>query len=366
MSANYLTTNKPYLSALEGWRGIVSCFVMMFHFYIFFADTLFIPYAYMGVDFFFILSGFIISRQYEAGIATRGVSFMKFAIRRLGRLYPLYIFSIVMFVAVNHFYIVPTNPKEEMIHIGMGPDLVWQLLLQLTMLGNIGGMVMPWNGPAWSVSVEWIVNLGFFFLAWKLRRIPALLWAAIAIFCAIYLIDYSPQHLNLIMADQPFFNPTLARGFLGFALGALIFRFHHSLPKLSWFTLHMLDALLIIATMILIAYYDSEFVVGIDYLFLFILFPQFIILSLYRASWVGRIASLPPFTFLGKISYSIYLLHLPLGYFYMYSPFFQQLNLTRPMFGLVYIALVLLVSILTYYFLETPFRLLSRRFSRNI
>jgi len=335
---------------------------LLFHFYVFFADEPFVPYAFLGVDFFFILSGFIITRQYEATIATHATGFKKFAVRRLARLYPLFIFSIALFLFVNHVYIEQTSIGETAVDLGEGPVFAWNVLMQLTMLGNIGGMIMPWNGPAWSVSVEWIVNLMFFAVVWKVRRIPTIAWIGMIVFCTVYLIDYSPKSLNLIYADPAIFNPTLARGLLGFALGALIFRYHTSLPALPWLNIFIMDMVLIGAVVLLITYYhSSSFVVGVDYVFLLLLFPPLITISLYRKSLIGWFLSLPPFTFLGKISYSLYLLHLPIGYAYQYSPYIHSLGLTRPMYGLVYVALVIVISTITFVLLETPFRLAGRR-----
>lgn len=364
--SSHLITTKSHLTALEGWRGIVSIMVLLFHFYYFFAPAPFVPWAFLGVDFFFILSGFIIARQYELAIGSREVSFLQFLIRRGTRLYPLYVFSIGLFLVINHFYIEKTEIRDSAIAIGMGPTLIWQLTVQATMLGNALGMPAPWNGPAWSVSVEWIVNLLFFFFTWKLRRIPTLMWICVIGFCTMYLIDHSPKTLHLIIAEPAFFNPTIARGLLGFGIGALIYRFHHSLPRISSFTLHLADVILVAAILTLIGYYNDQFVISIDYVMVFFVFPPLIIISLYKNSWVGRVTSLFPFTYLGKISYSMYLLHVPLGYFYQFSPLFQNLNLGKPLYGLGFVVLVIGCSTLTYLFLETPARVLGRRISRDV
>ena len=358
MEPKHLTTDKNYLPALEGWRGVVALFVVLFHFFLQFSDTAFAEYGYLGVDFFFILSGFIISRQYEALIAMHEISFSEFCIKRLSRLYPLYIASIGFFLYVNAKVLLPLHMGSA-VDFGMGPTYSWRLFLQLTMLGNLGGMAEPWNGPAWSVSVEWIVNLVYFALIWQFRPLPnVFLWCGIII-CTIYLINISPHSLHLPFATTPVFNPTIARGIVGFSLGTLIFRYHTRLPALPWIALFLLEIHLAIATIGLLYLHDYPFIVSDDYALQLFLFPALIIVSLYRQSMIGWFFSMPPFRFLGRISYSVYLLQIPVGYAFIYSGHFNYLQ--KPSTGIMLLLILLATSTVSYLLIETPFRYLGRR-----
>lgn len=360
---NHLITDKNYIAPLEGWRGVVSVFVVLFHFYGFFSPTQFASYGYLGVDFFFILSGFIISRQYEASIALHTISFPKFCIKRLARLYPLYIFSIGLFVYINATVLIPKHFNNA-IAFGMGPTYSWRLFLQFTMLGNIGGMAEPWNGPAWSVSVEWVVNLIYFFLVWHFRRIPSyLLWSGIVI-CTVYLINLSQHSLNLFISTTPIFNETIARGIVGFSIGVLLFRYHSKLPVVPVLFLLLFEAALTAVTLTLVHFHTYPSIISVDYIFQLIIFPAIIAVSLYRKSLTGWFFGLPQFRFLGRISYSIYLLHLPIGYVFMYSGKFDYL--LKPMSGYMYLMIVLGISTLSYVFLETPFRFLGRKLAQRV
>ena len=355
---NHLITSKTYLAPLEGWRGVVSMFVVLFHFYAMFSSTQFAGYGYLGVDFFFILSGFIISRQYEGAIALRTVSFHHFCIKRIARLYPLYIISIGCFLAVNAYVLKPLHYGNA-VDFGMGPNFIWRLFLQLTMLGNIGGMLEPWNGPAWSVSVEWIVNLLYFSLVWQFRIVPSyLLWASIAV-CSIYLINLSPHTLHLSMANTPIFNETIARGIVGFSLGVLIYRYHLRLPVIPWVFLFCFEIVLAATTVTLLYFHDYPSIISDDYIFQLFIFPAIIIISLYRKSLIGWFFGLPQFRFLGRISYSVYLLHLPIGYIFTYSTYFKHLE--KPMLGAMFIMVTLGVATISYVLLEVPFRYLGKR-----
>lgn len=352
---SHLNTGQGYIPSLEGCRGVAAFMVALYHFYGFFADTQFATSGYLAVDFFFILSGFIIARQYEPSIAGRKLNFSTFAIRRLARLYPLYIFSIALFLVINIVYLKPNNILNA-IDFGMGPRFLWNIILQLTMFTNIGGMAAPWNSPAWSVSVEWVVNLLFFFGVWKMRGMPNFLLWALTLLCSLYLINVTPKTLNAAIADQAFFNVTIARGIVGFSLGVLIYHYLQNLPVLLGRRLLVIEAIVFILTVFLLHVHEYLFV---DYALQLLLFPALIIVMLYKDSWVGKCFALAPFTFLGRISYSIYLLHLPLGYIYKYSGYFETVD--KPYYGFLFIVLMLIACTLSYELLEKPARKLGRK-----
>ncbi len=353
---SHLITDKSYLAPLEGWRGVVALCVVSFHFSNLFFNEHWTPFGYLGVDFFFILSGFIIARQYEAGIAMRTVSFRTFAIRRLARLYPLYIVSIGAALLIDH-YMIPWNSPLKIIDFGMGPNFVAWILAQLTMTGSITHMAQP-NGPIWSVSAEWIVNLAFFALVWHYRRISTILLWLIVGFTAAYLINISPHSL-----ETPTHFVPIGRSILGFCFGWLIFRYHQRLPRIPVIFLYPLEIALLIATLMLASNHQALLVYGVDYMFQLVLIPLLLVVSLYRFGLICFIFSLPVMTFLGRISYSIYLLHYPLTYFMVHTQ--SILAIGYPWLGVYYVASLLVLSVLSYLFIETPGRWLGRKLTRQ-
>ncbi len=355
---HYLISDKPYIAPLEGWRGIVALFVVSYHFSKLFFDEDWTPWGYLGVDFFFILSGFIISRQYEARIATHTISFRKFAVRRIARLYPLYIISIGFFLWVDHAVIAPLH-KVQTMDFGWGPTFVYRVFLQLTMLGNLTVMAQP-NGPVWSVSVEWIVNLAFFFIVWNLRRIPNIMLMIIIAVSTVYLINLSPHTLQSTSWSAP-----MIRGIIGFSLGCLIFRYHNKLPNLTSQSLHLLEKILIVLTAAALWFHDYPFIMSTDYLFQLFIFPSIITISLYRKGWIRLLFSLPLMTYLGRISYSIYLLHYPLAYMMEYTPSIHNMFGPKPHLGIAYICVLLTLSTFSYVLIETPGRYIGKKISQR-
>lgn len=350
-SPSYLITGQNYLPSLEGWRGVVALCVVSYHFSKLFFGTEWTSCGYLGVDFFFILSGFIITRHYEASIALRTINFKAFAIRRLSRLYPLYIVSIAFFVLVNVYVIEPLYPVK-IVDFGMGPTFAFHAFLQLLMLGSLSDLAQP-NGPVWSVSVEWMVNMAFFALIWRYRRIPnPALWIVMAL-AMLYLFHASPHVLQSQAGGI-----AICRGIAGFILGSLLFRHHRDLPDITPRVLHLVEAMLFAVVVALMYFHDDLLDYCVDYIFQLVLFPALILISLYRQGHICRIFSSQAITFLGRISYSIYLLHYPLAYGMAYTPWIRVMG--YPWLGISYIVVLIALSTLSYKFIERPGRYIGR------
>src|SRR5687768_3329218 len=88
--------------ALDSWRGIAACLIVFFHFrnftYSHLASVDIINHAWLFVDFFFVLSGFVITASYQNRLE-QGYSLRRFIFLRLGRIYPLHIFMLMAFLA---------------------------------------------------------------------------------------------------------------------------------------------------------------------------------------------------------------------------------------------------------------------------
>ncbi|MDB5491522.1 MAG: acyltransferase 3 [Micavibrio sp.] len=111
----------------------------------------FLQKGYLAVDFFFILSGFILVHVYGAALAAGRVGLREFYGRRLARLYPLHFLTLVFFGALYVLRWVPApSPDTWLAHLFMvqswGPNPLWPRAL---------------NGPSWSISAEWLAYLCF-------------------------------------------------------------------------------------------------------------------------------------------------------------------------------------------------------------
>ena len=172
MRAKHPSSAAQYVPALTGIRALAALLVLGMHTEQNVPaglDSLlpFFARGYLGVDFFFVLSGFIITHVYFASLASPSRSAVQiFLWHRLIRLYPVHITvlaGLVAIVSLAHAAGFTFNNPQE-----------WQwneLLWQLTLLHAWGVTASPgWNAPSWSISAEWFAYLLFPLLA------PALVW----------------------------------------------------------------------------------------------------------------------------------------------------------------------------------------------
>src|SRR5262245_54893056 len=173
MRAKHPSNAAQYVPALTGIRALAALLVLGMHTEQNVPaglDSLlpFFARGYLGVDFFFVLSGFIITHVYFSSLASPSRSAVQiFLWHRFIRLYPVHITVLAGLVAIVSVAraagFTLNNPQE------------WQwnnLLWQLTLLHAWGVTASPgWNAPSWSISAEWFAYLLFPLLAPALMRV---------------------------------------------------------------------------------------------------------------------------------------------------------------------------------------------------
>ena len=147
---------KQTFAALDGVRGIAALAVMMFHiaWWPHFGRPF--PSAYLAVDLFFALSGFVVAHAYSPRLS-QGMSPWGFLRLRVVRLWPLYALGLAVGVAavigfrLAHDQAVgaPSLAKHLGFHL---------LFLPLLIGGAMSGQLFPFNGPSWSLSFEVLIN----------------------------------------------------------------------------------------------------------------------------------------------------------------------------------------------------------------
>ena len=145
-------------AVLDAWRGICACLVVLVHVPVahVFHDAQRFVNMQLFVDFFFVLSGFVIYHAYGQRLTTErsGVGFM---IRRFGRVWPLHAAVLAGFVALELVKLAATHVMSLTLDgVPFTADRSWSALvsnLVLTQAFDLHGMT-TWNGPAWSIGVE--------------------------------------------------------------------------------------------------------------------------------------------------------------------------------------------------------------------
>ena len=284
--------NAPtaHLRALHAWRGVAAIVVAASHF-----NTT----GYIGggqvaanaerlVDFFFVLSGFVIAYAYRDRLQRGEIAY--FLVRRIGRLWPLHIATLAIIVLMA----LAGRQIGFTVH-----GWTWSSLPATVTLTHSWGFLdrNVWNGPSWSISTEMFAYLLFAFLAW---RTPARLLdsvCAAAILVSIWiLVAFSPEGMR---STHDF---GLARCVLGFMTGVL----GHSMWSAGLRLKGEIAA--VIVTSVAVVFLP----LSLDALTV----PLFLWLVLAFAEDSGPVSGLlsRPFPqMLGTVSYSIYMIHYPIN-----------------------------------------------------
>lgn len=371
--------NKTYVHNLTALRGIAALLVVVYHINLVFRGALcgglitgFLSQLYLMVDLFFMISGFVMCHVYGDWFKERisFTNFMRFGIARFARIYPMYLVSLTVLVLVVIYYQARVGETPELfkntfdfatIPLNM---LLLQSMNTLTYLG--------WNIPSWSVSVEWWVYLVFpflIFLSAKYSR-PAssvlvlVLCATGYVAISIWLYNVSPLVTAGVLEKDyrsidVTFNYGLFRCLLGFIIGMVI---HRYFVRGKYKNLLASDsAVFILLVMLLVALHFSI----PNYITVWI-FPALILGVAYGSERANRLLSHPFLTQLGELSYSIYLIHMPLLYaFILFLLFVPDAHYTLPLstqpllawaMAYAFISLTLAVAYFSYTCIEVPAR----------
>ena len=279
--------------ALDSWRGICACMVALFHFDVI-SHLSFLPltrHAYLFVDFFFVLSGFVIASNYRSRLA-EGFGIGRFLILRLGRIYPLHLVTLLLFI--------PIDAAKD----GIGPNLLQAIVTNLLLLQGLGVNPQNWlNFASWSISAEFAAYVIF---AAVVSRIGPAIWPWLLPIMAgpIVLATISPDGMNAT------YDYGLVRCLYGFALGVLSFDLRERFPVLRARLTTSGETLLETASFLLVIAYVSLAGGSVALQVASPLVFTLVVLVFAReAGAVSRKLTVPFMLVIGTLTYSIYMLH---------------------------------------------------------
>lgn len=316
---------RSKLASLEGLRGILALTVCAGHLGL---NTLGAKYGWsvkfdLAVDVFFAISGFVLARAYYLGRR----SFRDLLVSRVARLYPLHLATMLWCLWLSF-------------PAGFDAALFWQ---NLVLAHNLGLPPNRWafNFPSWSISVEMAVSLSFFVIMLRDRSYlaPALLLAGLLLEAIAIASGMTPalNHLGI-------FNSGLVRGVGGFCLGSSAYLLTLKAPGVCA-RFGRFGGLAVAALV-------PFFVLQSWSLAIAALFALTVFFSVLACGSHGGMPLLSsrPFVWLGEVSYSVYLLHIPI--------YWTATSVLGPrVYGagkIALIAAVLLAAHVSYRLLELP------------
>lgn len=367
MSVGFADTKWHY-AILDGLRGVAALMVVAFHLFEAHAASRFeqiINHGYLAVDFFFVLSGFVIGYAYDD--RWRSMSTMEFFKRRLIRLHPMIVVAMVLGALMFYAQAGTVFPKVQDTPLWL---MVVVMAIGMTLI-PVGaaldirgwGEMHPLNGPAWSLFYEYVANILY---ALFVRKFSKAMLASCVFVAACVLVHYcvtgpngdviggwsiepAQMRIGLTRLLYPFFAGlllsrvvTVGRYKHAFLLSGAIIVVALALPRVGGSTDLWKNGL-----------YDALCIV--------IIFP--LVVYIGASGEVGTRLGARVCGFLGAISYPVYIIHYP--FVYTYTAWVAKTRMpladALPVAVGTFLACIVLAYIcLTFY--DIPVRLwLSRR-----
>jgi peptidoglycan/LPS O-acetylase OafA/YrhL len=349
--------------ALDSWRGIAACVVAIRHLpaTTHLSGVPLLENSYLAVDFFFVLSGFVIAATYEQRLA-EGFSPWRFALLRFGRLYPLHLCVLLACILLHLAHWAS----------GLGTVSAFQppfwsadtIVANLLLVQSLHLFDFPtWNWPSWSISTEFYTYLLFALGVWLMKRriVLALVPVVLASLAALWVL------VGHISTDLDW---GLIRCIFGFSAGVLAWHAHRGARLRSGTALELMT----IGLIVLFVWHAGTTKLSLAAPAVFALA---VLVFAAEAGALSRLLRAPAGLWLGARSYSIYMVHVPVVLLlidcakllrFRGIDLFLGNKIGRQVWEsdavcLVYFPLVLGLAALTYRWIEVPGRAWFRRFA---
>lgn len=327
ISASAFSDTKAHYDLLDGLRGVAALMVIRYHVFEGFAfasnsaiETL--NHGYLAVDFFFILSGFVIGYAYDDRWG-KSLTMKDFFKRRLIRLHPMVIMGAVLGAIT---FCIQGSVQWDGTHIAISMIMLSLLctIFFIPAMPGVGyevrgnGEMFPLNGPCWSLFFEYIGNILY---ALFIRRLSnkaltvfvVLLGVALAAFAVFNVSTYGNIGVGWTLEGVNFLGGSL-RMLFPFSLGMLMSRNFKPMKVKGAFW---------ICTIALIALFSVPYLEGLEPLCMNGVYEAFcVIVAFPIILWIGASGtttdkqSTKICKFLGDISYPVYVIHYPLMYLF--------------------------------------------------
>lgn len=366
---NNSVSSSPRFVILDALRGVAALIVIGYHIFEGFATSStdqMINHGYLAVDFFFMLSGFVIGHAYDGRMRSGTMSGGRFLRRRLIRLHPMLLLGIALGLIA---FVIQGCVRWD------GSPVSWQWVVTAGVLTlffipaypGAGydirgyGEMFPLNGPAWSLFFEYIGSIAYALL---LRRLPTKALGCVTMLSAIGLTLFAVGNLSggyhlgvgWSLGEWNFLGGMLRLGF-GFSTGLLISRLYRPrhIRGAFWICAGLLVLLLSVPFVgdvdagrgWLNGLYDSACVV--------LVFPALLYIGASGRTRPGLSHRVPDY--LGRLSYPVYIVHYPLMYLFYAWVWAESLTFADAWpVAVAVIAVSLLIAWLALRYYDEPLR----------
>lgn len=288
---------KDFLSHLQSLRGIAAMIIVLHHqksLSTNLAQNDFMANSDLAVDFFFVLSGFVIALNYQHMLNKFNIiiSFIK---RRFFRLYPLHLIMLVIYLLLEIVkYLFEQKTGLVANEAAFSKSNIDNFITNLFLLQGLVDSELSYNEVSWSISFEFYTYILFVFFVFFIRnKIFYFLLIILITFVSLYyvykfgLMDES-NRLGYLRCSYSFF------------LGVLIYNINNKIKNVD---LSILEIPLFLITIYLFCYIPNT-------TFMPLVFGLLILtLNQTNRGYIKLFLNNKFFIFIGKISYSVYMIH---------------------------------------------------------
>ncbi len=338
---------------LDGLRAVGAFLVVMRHVPFLFGPIA-VPESFLAVDLFYLVSGFVVAHAYRERLEAGGF-FLTFVKTRLIRLYPFYFCGMVLGVLAALASII-TDPEGWW----TPAKLIFSIATGLFMVPFLPGM--PSNGssldgPTWTLLPELIANFVYALLVRFLNTWTLL--AIIGVFGAgMVLIELKFGTLDVGFAATDLWAALVRVGF-SFFTGVLLFRLSgHRQQHVEW----MSWALVLLLTVLLAWRPDESMKPLFELAVVLFGFPLLLVLA---ANFEPGAGAGKVFSFLGLLSYGIYIVHQPLGNLARFA-LGRDADIPEDYTGLIYGAVFLVILTVVAWRIDRDIDAPARKILRRI
>lgn len=398
---------NKHIKSLQAWRGLAAFTLVIYHFPTnsFLHQNSYVQSGLLLVIFFFVLSGFVLGLNYYDKLYNFSL-FKNFMNRRFWRLYPIHIVLLILYALLEVSKYIFSHYSGISLSNGRPPftgHMNLEYLVQsLLLVQGLFSQIFVWNPVDWSISTEFYTYIIFgLILCFSKKNSIFYILFFVLLFLAIdqrhlidafdsysKYVDNSPEsfichhqgcstnwiHRYIFGWETNFPNYSTISYFFsqtiyGFFIGIIINLFYRKFSNLK------ISEIFCWISLIITIYFIC---VGTHLTYYLLLFGILILSSCYldENSILGKILNSGALQFLGKISYSLYMIHQLIGYVFKQflkivikvdanltenntaeSYNFSQIGAT--FYTLVYIFISLIAASILYYYVENKYRIKS-------
>jgi peptidoglycan/LPS O-acetylase OafA/YrhL len=372
LTSELSTHAKPALvKPLTGIRGLAALAVVLYHLPSMGLNgpALYGPFAtlvdtgWMGVDLFFILSGFVLSMVHQRDFAERlhWTDIKRFWQLRFARVYPLHFVLLLIYGAIIGLQTMLVKPIDY-------PGLTWLEFIGALFLAQIWMPIhSAFNAPSWSISAEAVAYLSFPWLAWVTSRCKGFAVNAGFVGMLLALFAVWPWGQWVFFWQQSPGTPVhsvdaVFRIAVEFSMGCLLFNLL-TIKAANGYTQKRLSDLVGILLMVLL---PVALQAGLSNLNAVIWFMALIACLARPGVWLNQLLGNKTMVYFGEISYAIYLCHMLV--MMLAAPVFRRLpvdTLVQWAAALPYLMMVVWLGHQLFQRVESPARLWLRQFFKQ-